>query len=83
MLQVMSDEEAVAASDQQIATVAEAMAHTMRMYPDVPVEALSQVLSMVNGQNWMNGSDMARARVKAKAIAAAAPDIPAFLRRTA
>lgn len=68
MIRVLTDEEAVAAWDQQIERVARAFCQTCASNPGVSIEALSQVLWMVNGPKWMGGSDLARARVRAKAM---------------
>ena len=68
MMQVLTDEEAIAHSDALVERVAKAIACTRLMHPEVPIEALSQVLFMVNGQNWMSATDMARVRVKAKSL---------------
>lgn len=66
MLRVMTDEESVASADEQIDKIAKAMAATMSRFPDVPIEALRQMLWMVNGPNWISGTDMARACIAAK-----------------
>jgi hypothetical protein len=68
---VLTDEEAVAASDQQIERVARAFRQTCASNPGVSIEALSQILCMVNGPDWMSGSDMARARARTKAMVGA------------
>jgi hypothetical protein len=66
MITVLTDEEAVASSDELIAKVARAIVTTRIMHPEASIEALSQVLFIVNGPDWISGSDMARARVAAK-----------------
>lgn len=66
MIYELTDEESIEHSDKLIEKVADAMACVVRMHHGTSVEALSQVLFMVNGQNWMSGIDMARARVAAK-----------------
>lgn len=66
MLRVLTDEESVAHSDKLIASVAYAMKMTRSHYPGVPIEALCQVLFMVNGPEWMSHTDLARARIAAR-----------------
>lgn len=66
MNHILTDEEAVASMDKRIETVAHAIALINAIYPDTSIEALAHLLLMVNGLDWMNGSDMARARVRAK-----------------
>lgn len=66
MLQVMTDEESVAWADDLISRVAEALFYACTAHPGTSIDALTQVLWTVNGQNWMGASDMARAKVRAK-----------------
>lgn len=66
MFRVLTDEESIAYSDEMVSKVAKALAYTIIAHPGTAIEALSQVLFMVNGQDWMSASDMARARVKAR-----------------
>ena len=40
-------------------------------YPGTSIEALAQVLWMVNGPDWIGASDMARAKVRAKQVESA------------
>jgi hypothetical protein len=70
MMIELTDEESVAHADKQVERVADAMVATCSRYPGTSIEALSQVLYMVNGANWICASDMARARVRAKAMGA-------------
>lgn len=67
MMRVLTDEESVAHADEMIAKVSKALAVTHAMHPHASIEALCQILFMVNGQDWMSAADMARARVLAKA----------------
>lgn len=66
MLRVLTDEESVAAADEQIAIVTAALRSTLTRFPETNLEALKQVLWMVNGQNWISPSDLARACVAAR-----------------
>jgi hypothetical protein len=68
MLYTLTDEESVQASDEQIKRVAEAFASVCSLHKGTSVDALSMVLWMVNGGNWISASDMARAKVKAKGL---------------
>ena len=68
MLLELTDEEAVAHSDALVKRVAEALAYVRRVHPGAPTDALCRVLYMVNGKDWISASDMARARVMAKAL---------------
>jgi hypothetical protein len=68
MLQVLTDEEAIAHADELVERVAQAIASTRLLHPAASVDALFQVLFMVNGKNWMGATDMARARVRARAL---------------
>ena len=66
LLVVLTDEQSVAHSDELIAKVAYALRMTRASYPEASLEALSQILFMVNGPEWMSHSEMARARIAAK-----------------
>ncbi len=70
MLRELTDEEAISGADRQIEQVADALVATCRVHPGTTLEALSQVLFMVNGKDWICASDMARAMVRAKAMGA-------------
>ena len=66
MIHVLTDEESVAHADDLIKRVTEAFIYTRIAHPGASVEALAQVLWMVNGPDWISASDMARAKVRAK-----------------
>lgn len=66
MIEVLSDEETVVASDKEIAKLANAIFMTRIHYPETNPEAITQALWMVNGLDWMSASDVARARLMAK-----------------
>lgn len=68
MLQVLTDEEAISHTNELVERVAQALAYTHHTHPAASMEALSQVLFMVNGQGWIGATDMARARVRAKSL---------------
>lgn len=66
MLKVLTDEESVAFADEQIARVTQALSSTLLRFPETDIEALKQVLWMVNGSNWISPSDMSRACIAAR-----------------
>ncbi len=69
MMRILSDEESIAFSEQLVAKVTEAFVMTRISHPETSIEALSQVLFMVNGPDWMSPTDIARARVAARGLA--------------
>jgi hypothetical protein len=74
MTNTLTDEEAVAFSEELIERVARAFysicAQVSILEREVLLEAMSHVLWMVNGRDWISASDMARARVRAKGMGA-------------
>jgi|HubBroStandDraft_2_1064218.scaffolds.fasta_scaffold1906059_2 hypothetical protein len=76
MLRILTDEESVAHADEQIQSVSYALAATVRKHPGTSIEALTQVLYMVNGQSWIAHTDFARAREAARRLLAPPADAP-------
>ena len=66
MIQILTDEESVEATDAQIEKVRRALISTGLSYPGTPIDALRQVIFMVNGPDWLAASDWSRAVVAAK-----------------
>jgi hypothetical protein len=64
----LTDEETIAHAEEQVEHIAKAIACTRLIHPEASVEALAQVLLIVNGQGWIGATEMARARVRAKAL---------------
>ena len=70
MIEVLTDEEMVAYAETLIQKTASAIRMTRILHPGASIEALSQVLFMVNGASWMDATDMARVRLLAKKMEA-------------
>lgn len=69
-MHVLTDEDAVASSEEQIERIARAFVSVCSLHPGTSIDALSMVLWIANGANWISASDMARARVRAKGMGA-------------
>ena len=71
MIRILTDEESVECADKAIGGLVTAFISTRIAYPGTSIEALAQVLWMVNGPDWIGASDMARAKVRAKQVESA------------
>jgi hypothetical protein len=67
-MHILTDEDAVAYTDKLIERVAKAITCVRLFHPDASVDALMQILFIVNGEGWMGATDMARVRILAKSL---------------